>query len=697
VFAVYGTVVWHDFVNYDDPVYVTDNPQVRTGLSRANIAWAFTTLHGGNWHPLTWLSHMLDCQLFGLRAGAHHLVNVALHAASSVLLFLVLLRLTGYLARSALVAALFALHPLHVESVAWLAERKDVLSGLFWMLTLGAYVLYVEKPRPARYAAALALFALGLLAKPMLVTLPFVLLLLDSWPLGRLRFPAWAGQPAAAPARAGGRAGRAPNGPAGAGLAPPGAPRPARAPEAAVRGTDPGRAVLEKVPFLALAALSCIVTLIAQQRGGAVRSIEEYGPLLRIQTAVVSYAGYLLKTVWPSRLTVLYPHPHAWPWWIVGASALFLIALTAVALRSVRTRPWLATGWFWYLGALVPVIGLVQVGNQAMADRYTYIPLVGVFLLAAWELGEFGARRSREGLVLAVAAAVLVPACGAGSFLQLRHWRDSETLFARAVRVTTDNPEAHYNLGLALMEKGRLEDARARLEEAVRLAPHNADAINNLGVVLDRMGRTDEAVARYREAQRLDPGSGRTWFNLGMALAKRGEVREAIAALQESVRLQPGRAEAHARLATALRAAGRLDEAEAEYGEALRLRPLDADARNNLGNILVRRGRLAEAAEQYREALRIEPGLVEARVNLGVALSNQGRKAEAVALYEEAIRLDPGNIEARLNLAGEYAAQGRATEALPLLDQASSLARTAGKTELAARIEGFRRRLDTGR
>lgn len=541
--AVYWQVGAHDFVGYDDDTYVAENPVVKRGLTADGIAWAFTTTHVSNWHPLTWISHMLDVELFGVAPGRHHLVNVFLHALNAALLFLVISGMTGAPWRSGFVAALFALHPLHVESVAWVAERKDLLSAFFWMLAMGAYVRYAERPGPARYWPVALFFVLGLLSKPMLVTLPFVLLLLDVWPLRRL---AWA--------------------------APSPDPPPARFP-----AVSPRRLLAEKLPLFALSAVSSVVTYLAQQAGGSLNTLEHYPLQVRAANAVVAYVGYLGKTVWPARLAVFYPHPGAdRPLWVPVGALLGLSALTALALRESRRRPYLGVGWLWYLGTLVPVIGLVQVGAQAMADRYTYVPLIGVFIAIAWGAADAVSVWPRRRYVLGASGTVVLVAALLATWLQAGWWRNTTTLFQRAIDVTSKNWIAHGNMGVALERQGRLDEAVAHYREALRIAPGSPYLLNNMGYALSRQWKIGEAIACYREALRLKPDYAHARRNLGKALEESGLIDDAIATYREALRINPDDGVIHYRLALDLERKGRRDDAAAHYREALRIRPGNA-------------------------------------------------------------------------------------------------------------------------
>jgi len=570
--AVYAQVVGHEFVNFDDPEYVSGNPYVRAGFTRAGLSWAFTTGHAGNWHPLTWLSHMLDCQLYGLRPGAHHLTNVLLHTANTLLLFALLRGMSGALWPSAAVASLFALHPLHVESVAWVAERKDVLSTLFWMLTLLAYWRYARQSSLRHYLLVLVLLALGLMAKPMLVTLPFVMLLLDVWPLGR--------QPLA-------RSRSAPEG-----TNAPRVERSARRQDAPPR-RDPRpsglRLFLEKVPFLVLAVASSVVTFAVQLGGGAVEPVDTLPFKARVANALVSYAGYLRKMIHPAGLVIFYPQVPL-PAWQVAGAGLALVAVSVLVIWLAPRQPWLMVGWLWYAVTLLPVIGLVQVGAQAMADRYTYVPLIGPFIMLAWSAAELGRRRPRWRAMAAAAIAIVLAGCAAATGLQVRYWRSSMTLFEHAVDVIPDNYVAQLQLGNALAEQGRLDDAIARYGAALRVKPDLAKAHGNLGAVLAQQGKLDRAVAHYAEALRLNPDLPETHNNLGAALAGQGRIEEAIAHYENALRLKPGYPDAHANLGLALAAQGKIDLAIAHYAEALRLNPDQPGARYNLDRALAARG-----------------------------------------------------------------------------------------------------------
>jgi protein O-mannosyl-transferase len=566
---VFAPVLWHDFVNFDDPVYVLDNPIVADGLTWSGVVRAFTTTQAAYWHPLTWLSHMADIQLFGLRPGPHHLVNVLMHIFSTLLLFGVITRMTGLPGRAAFVAAIFAVHPLRVESVAWVAERKDVLSTLLWMLALTVYVEYVRKPGRGAYLATLGLFALGLLAKPMVLTLPVVLCLLDVWPLRRITL------------------------------------------DTLTRGRVMPL-LIEKVPFVILSILGALVTLWAQHGGGAVKSLELFPISQRIGNALVSYVAYLGMLVWPVNLAVFYPSVPVPAWQVIGAVGV-LAAISWFVLRAAIRLPYLAVGWLWYLITLFPVIGLVQAGMQSRADRFVYVPHIGLSLALAWGLPELlrSSRARTHWLPAAAAVVVLIYAGMAHAYV--RTWRDSETMWRRALSVTTGNYMAHHNLGVVLSAQGRMDEALAELEETLRLFPEFPEAHNTMGNLIAKRGDDASAVSHYRTALRLSPEFAAAHNNLGLALWRQGATEEGAGHYVEALRLQPTFAPAHHNLGRALMQQGRSTEAETHLREAIRLKPRYTDAYTSLGELLATTGRTEEAASCFREALRLDPAHVKAR------------------------------------------------------------------------------------
>jgi protein O-mannosyl-transferase len=625
--AAYSGVGSLQFVPLDDQGYVYENPHVTAGLTLDGFRWALMAGDQANWHPVTWLSHMLDVQCFGLDAGYHHLSSLVIHALNSVLLFVILAGATGAGGRAACVAALFAVHPLHVESVAWIAERKDVLSTFFWLVTTAAYVRYVRAPGRWRYACVVASFALGLMSKPMLVTLPFVLLLLDAWPLRRLPFD------------------RAP------GSAPPGS--------RAAWGRTAIALVREKIPLFVLAAGSSAITLVVQSRGGAVRSIDTVPLALRLANALTSYVWYLVDTLWPARLAVFYPYVRPIPAWQSCGALAVLAAITWLAVRACRRRPYLLVGWLWYLGTLVPVIGLVQVGTQSMADRYTYVPLIGVFVMLVWGVWDAMGRWRGRRLVLTAVAATVVVACTVTTRAQVAHWTDAWALWTHALAVTRDNEAAHIAVGAMLGMQGRNEDAIAHFKEALRIAPDSAAGHRAIGRALINLRRFPEAFEHLLLAVRFRPAFADAQHDLGEALVETGRPGEAIPRFLEALRLDPNRPATHRSVGVALMMFGRADEAIAHYQESLRLEPDAARTRNDFGFALMAVGRSSEAKDQFLRALRLEPDLAEAHDNLGFALAAEGRGAEAMPHLAEAVRLKPGSDLARLHLGMVLGATGR--------------------------------------
>ncbi len=588
ILSVYWQVGGYSFIGFDDDIYVYENPHVQRGLIKDNVKWAFTTFHASNWHPLTWLSYMVDTELFGSSAAWHHRMNMLCHLLNTELLFLVVWGMTGGIWQSAFVAALFGVHPLHVESVAWVAERKDVLSTLFWVLTMGVYLRYARRPTVWRYLPVAFFFGLGLMCKPMLITLPFVLLLLDWWPLGRmtpvdyLDSSSW--------------------------------------PFSLSRLS---RLAWEKAPLLGLSAISCIVTFLAQTKGDAVRSLDYIPFGMRISNAFVSYVAYLGKVVWPSSLAVFYPHPAGTqagvPVWEVAGAVLLLGGLSFLAWWQGQRRPYLIVGWLWYLGTLVPVIGLVQVGNQAMADRYTYVPLIGLFIAMAWGIPNvFSSGRFRL-LVLGLLGGGVVVALSVVAWSQTGYWRDSVTLFSRALTVTQDNWLAWNNLGVTYDKLGQPQQAISYYREALRIKPDFTKAWNNLGTAYHELGQPQQAIRYYREALRIRPDYVEAWNNLGAAYDKLGQAQQAIPYYEEALRIKPDYADAWYNLGVVYDKLGQAQQAIIYYREALRFKPDYADAWYYLGLVYARHGQLQQAIACFREALRIKPDFKEAQNNLGVA------------------------------------------------------------------------------
>jgi protein O-mannosyl-transferase len=676
--AAYAPVLTHEFVNCDDPTYVTENLRVQGGLSWSNLAWAFTTSEAEFWHPLTWLSHMLDCQCFGLKPWGHHLTNLLLHLANTLLVFFCFERLTGARARSFVVAALFGLHPLHVESAAWVAERKDLLSACFGLLAVWAYgqslkskVLSLESKvermsdalhtsrftlhAPRFYLLSLLFFALGLMSKPMIVTLPFVLLLLDYWPLNRI---AECGVRNAESADALGRSSFS-------------------KPHSAFR-IPYSALVWEKLPFFALAFCASVLAWWIQQSRHNLGRLDEFPITLRLSNALVAYGRYLRKTIWPGALAVFYPYPQGWPLASVLAAAVLLAAISLLALWLIRRRPYLAVGWFWFLGTLVPVIGLVQVGRHAMADRYTYFPLIGLFLAIVWLVADLLSPSRHRRAILSLATCLALGACLMATHRQLRHWQNSETLARHALLVTADNYVAENNLGAALHHAGKVDEALVHYAAALKMKPDFAPGHNNLALVLAGTGHRDKAIAHWREALRLEPRYASAHYLLADQLDQQGRVDEALAQYQEALRLQPDFPEAANGLGTMLAARGRWNEATACFARAVRLKPDYAEAHNNLGTAYMTCARLPEAATEFENALRLKPDYTDARGNLGKALYYQHRGPEAAPHFAAVLKANPASLEALDLLARILAtapdAQARnGAEAVRLAERAAGL------------------------
>ena len=709
IVVVYIKVQNFGFVGYDDELYVTENLHVQKGVSLEGIKWAFTTFHSANWHPLTWISHMLDCHLYGMNPAGHHCTNVEFHIANTLLLFIILFKMTGALWQSAFVAALFALHPLHVESVAWISERKDVLSTFFGLLSIGAYYRYVKISSVKHYIPIIIFLSLGLMAKPMLVTIPFVLLLLDFWPLKRFQYQ-----------------------------------RDFRLKSEEAYGDvkrKNRRIILEKIPLVIPVVISCIVTFFAQKSEGAVKAIWALPMKYRIENAVVSYVSYVLKAIWPYKLAVFYPHPgNTLPQWHIIGGALLIVAACYGAIRKAKKYPYILVGLFWYFGTLVPVIGLVQVGNQAMADRYTYIPLIGIFIIVSWgaadilkklrdhrsslrspsyagqaevrgqksEVGSLGTevegqksavreqqpmtssnvlvlfnKRRFQKIYLGIFASIILVALASKTFLQLNTWKNGITLFEHAVSVTENNYQAHNNLGTAyesidlakaifhyeaalkihpnyakalfnlanaFSENGNIDEAVRYYLKALNIKPNNPAALNNLGEALVKKGDYDKAIYYFKWALRTESKKADTRMNLANVLFLKGNPDEAISQYRKILQIDFGNADLHYNLAYVLSTQGKLDEAVLLYKETLRIDPEYSKAHYNMGDIYLKQGKTTEAFMQYAEAIKIKPDYVQAYYKLGLILLRQGKFNKAKVLFSKAIQIDPKYSEARKHL-----------------------------------------------
>jgi tetratricopeptide (TPR) repeat protein len=664
--VVFLPTVRHDFLTYDDPDYVTTNPHVQGGFTRDAMVWAFRTGHSGNWHPLTWLSHMLDCQLYGLEPAGHHLTSLLFHALNTMLLYILLRRLTGAVWRSAFVAALFALHPLHVESVAWVSERKDVLSACFFMLTLWAYARYVEvqslkskvqspgtrntQHATRFYLLSLSFFALGLMSKPMLVTLPCVLLLLDYWPLRRFELKTL---------------------------------------DFRLKTLVP--LLREKWPFFLLSAGSCVATVLAQSR--AMQPLANLSLSSRLANCLIAYARYLGKTLWPVNLATPYPYPAHWPLANVLLAGALLAGLTLAVLYLSRRWPVAVTGWFWFLGMLVPAIGLVQVGEQSMADRYTYLPSIGLFILLAWGAGAAFTRWRVPKIVCGIAAGLVLLACAGRTREQLAYWQNSDALFRHAVSVTKDNWLAWFNLGLVLDNQGHVDEALADYRKAVALQPNYVEALLNIGATLANRKQFSDAIPFFERALRQNPDSVDGHDNLGHALMEVGKPDAAIPHLRQVLQHRPNDVDSLNSLADALTQAGQFAAAIPHLEASLLAKPDQPVAHYSLAMALVRLGRTDQAIEHFRDTIRLQPNVPAALNGLAwirAANSNAAFRngEEAVQLARRACELTGYRRPALLfTLAAAYAEAGRFEEAITTAQKARDLALASGQKELAAKSQ----------
>ncbi|MHC4743672.1 MAG: tetratricopeptide repeat protein [Planctomycetota bacterium] len=734
VLAVYWQVLRSEFVNLDDTIYVTENEYIKGGFSLEGVKWCFNVGTVAYWHPLTWLSHMLDCELFGLGAGFHHLMSLLIHIANGILVFVVLKRMTGALWQSAFVAAVFAVHPVNVDSVAWVAERKNVLSTLFWLLTIWAYIGYARQGGARRYLITLGLFALGLLAKPMLITLPFVMLLLDYWPLGGLSFKGSTGRPDKSSGQSSQRRG---------GL----------------------QLIWEKVPFFAMAGVSVILSMVAMRRLGITASTELIPLKLRVANALVSYVGYIDKIVFPRNMAVFYPYPMQVATWKSVGALLLLAGLSFVFLWVLRKKAYYSVGWLWFVGTLVPVIGLVQAGLwPSIADRWAYVPMIGLLIVAAWGVGDISVRRRLPVKASATAAGACLMVLMFCAYLQVGHWRNSHSLFTHALKVTKNNYIAHLNLGNALIKDGATAEAMSHYKKAVEIHPAYTDAHYNLGIALavqgkheaavksylealrlqddyvevrlrlaeslTRVGRLDEAISHfekllesrgddlevlnnyalalvqkkrvaeaiklYNRALAIDPESYEVLNNLGSALAEQRQFDLAIEHLQRAANLNPEFVKTHYNLGSILIRAGRGDEAVECYEKALRLDPDDKIGHNALGQILAEQKKYGQAAVHFNRAIQLDSDFGRAYYNLGMLYANTGRTDEAIARFREVLRIYPNDAEMHCNLGSLFARQGRLDEAIAQfrralrLDPNLSRAETQLKAALAAKSAGNR-------
>jgi protein O-mannosyl-transferase len=602
---VFGQTLRHEFINYDDDQYVFANPHVTRGLGLEGIVWAFTQFYSANWHPLTWISHMLDCQFYGLTPAGHHFTNILIHATTAILLFLVLRQMTGALWRSAFVAAVFAIHPLRVESVAWVAERKDLLCGLFFMLTIGAYERYARGTWSAvRYALVLVLFSCGLMSKPMLVSLPFVLLLLDYWPLNRLAIPAEGKGNSLKLAR---------------------------------------RLILEKLPLLALSLASCVITLFAQKE--AIQPVSKTSLLMRVGNAVISCVDYLFQMLWPSNLAIFYP----WEAARIKATNLLFSAILLLGISAfvfvMRRRRYFVTGWLWYLVMLGPAIGILQVGSQARADRYTYLPQIGLFLLITWAVADLCIRWRRRRLFLGTLSAIILVGLTLSARIQASAWKDSEAIWRQALSRTTDNVIAELNLGQALFKLGRTVEAIGHFERVLQIEPNEAMAHGSLGAALLKMGQTSMALAHLQKSLEIEPKQASVHSSLGVALLETGQAEESLAHLQAALKIDPENGEAHYNLGNTFLQMRRAKEALADYERALQINPDDTEALNNMAwvlatwpDALTRDGNKAVAAAERANTLTNGRSPIIS-ATLAAAYAEAGRFADAITNAQRALKL----------------------------------------------------------
>jgi tetratricopeptide (TPR) repeat protein len=652
ILLAYGQISTLDFVGYDDELYVTENLNVQKGLTAEGLKWAFTAFHSANWHPLTWLSHMLDCELYGLNPMGHHWTNLILHMTNTILLFLLLKWMTGAIWRSAFVAALFAVHPLHVESVAWVSERKDVLSTFFGLLMIGAYYRYVKAPDVKKYLWVMVFLSLGLMAKPMLVTFPFVLLLLDVWPLNRFHHKNdYLLQNEITPYHD-------------------------------FKGIFP--LILEKIPLFIPVVISSGLTFLAQKSGGAVKPLEALPLKLRITNALVSYIDYIVKAVWPRNLAVFYPHPgSSLPSWQISGAALVIAVAIFLSIRWLKKFPYIAVGLFWYLGTLIPVIGLVQVGNQAMADRYTYIPLIGVFIIVAWGLSDLSVMWRYRKIFLVVPTVIILSVMVVCTSSQLPYWKNGITLFEHAVEATENNYKAQnnlgtayapvdidkavfhykealkikpdyatalYNLGTSVLKKGNYNEAVSYFNKALKIDPKRIGSRLNLANVLSEQGRHDEAIFHYNEIIKVDSENADARMNLANVLFIQGKHDEAVSHYNELIKTDSENADVHSNLAYVLYTQGRLDKAVLHYNEAIKIQPRHEKAHYHIGNILMKQGKIKEAFAHFAELIKINPDFFQAYNKIGMILYRQGKLHKAKLFFLKALKINPDYDEARTNL-----------------------------------------------
>ncbi len=655
----YEPIRHNNFVHYDDNTYITENPNVTGGITQDSVIWAFTKLYMANWHPLTWLSHMLDCEIYGLNPVGHHVTSVLIHTASSLLLFWTMRKMTGAIWTSAFVAAVFALHPLHVESVAWAAERKDTLSGLFWMLTMFAYARYAERPNFTRYSLVLLVFTLGLMSKPMVITLPFVLLLLDWWPLDRLaRFK-----------------------------------NKATAATARFQKATILRLLIEKVPMLVLTALSGVITIIAQHSGGAVATLEHISLDCRIANAFISYISYIGKTLWPSGLAVPYPNPHKSISDTVSLICISLFVLmTVISVYAGRRRKYIVVGWLWYVGTLVPVLGLIQVGEQGMADRYMYVPMLGLLIIIAWFVKDVVSKRPHWKVIAAVLAVAALSSMAALTRTQVRYWQNDLTLFEHALKITKNNTIAENNYGCAFLAEKRLNEAVLHFNNSLLLNPLYTNARNNLGNAFMLQGKFKEAIECFNSVLQQAGDSAKIHYQLGVAMSEQGQFDDAVKHLAKAIKLDPMYPDAQNRIGAILTVTGKSEEAIGYLKEAVRINPDEMEAYANLGMAYEQLGQYENAIKNWTKALELSPNSIEILNNLAWILATADvpsvRDAQkAIGYAKRACELTADKDAECLDaLASGFAAAGKFDEAVRIAEKALNAARISGQENLFVEI-----------
>ncbi|MGO9148021.1 MAG: tetratricopeptide repeat protein [Desulfomonilia bacterium] len=642
IFFVYWQVTSFDFINFDDEIYIENNHSIEHGINFESIKWAFSSFgYASNWYPMTWISHMLDIQLFGMHPGMHHLTSVIFHILNTILLLIVLDKMTGSLWKSTVVAALFALHPLHVESVAWISERKDVLSTFFWMLTMLSYYWYVQHRSSHRYIIVVLIYILGLLSKPMLVTLPFVLFLLDFWPLKRWGFDQSLHT---------------------------------NTNEKGKIHTDVWRSrrsflIIEKIPLIMLALISSGVTFYTQRKFGAMIALADVQFGTRISNAITSYVIYLRNMIWPFNLSIVYPYPDAFNPLLVILHALLLLCISAFVLFSSRRYPYLVVGWLWYIGTLVPVIGIVQVGEQSMADRYTYIPLIGIFIMVVWGLVDLHGHFRYRKVALGVTSIIVLALLAWCAWVQVGFWNNSETIFRHALNITKNNYVVHRNLGEALLIHGDNEGAIRQYQEYLCIKPNSIEVHTILGDTLLREGNLDEAIMQYLEVLRINPHKPEIFNNLGTAYLLKGNIKKAIKYFRESVHYKPDYATAMSNLKVAI-AQLKLLDLISNIQSSMKADPQNPTLHMRLGEIYHQQGEYDKAITQYQEAISIHPKFIKAMNGLVLIYSSQQEFTKALDVLQSMRQIEPNSPDVYYNIACIYAKQNMTKESIGWLNQA---------------------------